>query len=245
MAELDLERPNTRCTLCGQRFAVAGGPLERGGQRVCGVCARASDPDVDLRACAESFLAFCAAFNIHLYDWQREAFGGALAREGGRFVHPLAGISVPRGNGKSYGAAVGGLWRLVCGPPPQLILGEALDFEGARVMLNHGKTAARSHPDLEACLEFRADAILVPSTGSRWLIRSREHTASRGLHPDVVLYDEAGYGTDALFTSLLAGQASAPDPLFLIVSTVGRRQSGPLWRVKEMAEAEARAQADT
>jgi phage terminase large subunit-like protein len=191
---------------------------------------------------AEDFPAFCATFGIDLYDWQREAFGEAVRREGGRFVHPLAGISAPRGNGKSYATGSVGMWRLMCGPPPQLLLSTALDFEGARVVPDHAKQIARRHPDLDAALEFKADSIVVPSTGSRWLIRSREHTASRGLHPNVVLYDEVGWARDdELFTSLLAAQASVADPLMLVVSTVGRRKTGPLWTIKRLAEEEATA----
>jgi phage terminase large subunit-like protein len=191
----------------------------------------------NLAALAENFLAFCDWCGLALYGWQQEAFGGATRREAGRFVHPLGGISAPRGNGKSLGQAAVGTWRLVCGPPPQLVLSCALDFEGARVMLEHAKTIARRHPALEAALEMRADSILVPSTGSRWLVRSREHTASRGLHPDVVLYDEVGWvRDDELFSSLLAGQASVSDPLMLVVSTVGRRKTGPLWTIKQLAE---------
>src|SRR5262249_49016035 len=64
--------------------------------------------------------------------------------------------------------------------------------------------------------------------------------ASRGRHPDLVLYDEAGWSRDdELFSSLLAGQASVNDPLMLVTSTVGRRQSGPLWRIKELSESGA------
>jgi hypothetical protein len=55
-----------------------------------------------------------------------------------------------------------------------------------------------------------------------------------------VLYDEAGWARDdELFASLLAAQASVADPLFLVTSTVGRRQAGPLWTIKELAESRA------
>ena len=196
--------------------------------------------DADLLARAESFLLWADFYSIPLYRWQREAFGQATERLDGRFTHRVAGISVPRGNGKSYGAAAVASWRLQHGPQPQLILSAALDFEGARVVLDHGKHLLASHPDLAMGVELRAEEILIPSTGSRWIVRSREHTASRGLHPDVVIYDEVGWARDdELFASLLAAQAGTKhdDPLALIVSTVGRRRSGPLWNVKALAEA--------
>jgi hypothetical protein len=95
----------------------------------------------------------------------------------------------------------------------------------------------RQHQALTAAIEVRANGLYLPGTGSRWTITSRDHTASRGRHPDLVLYDEAGWvRDDELFASLLAGQASVSDPLMLVTSTVGRLKSGPLWRIKELAE---------
>jgi len=95
----------------------------------------------------------------------------------------------------------------------------------------------RGSKALARAVEIQAGGLVVPSTGSRWSITSREHTASRGRHPTLVLFDEAGWSRDdELFGSLLAGQASVEDPLCLVISTVGRRQSGPLWTVKALAD---------
>ena len=52
-----------------------------------------------------------------------------------------------------------------------------------------------------------------------------------------MIYDEVGWAKDdELFASLLAGQASVADPLMLVISTVGRRQAGPLWTIKQLAD---------
>jgi hypothetical protein len=183
------------------------------------------------------FHEFCQRFGIPLFDWQREAFGAAGARQDERFVHRLGGISAPRGDGKSHGSAAFGLWRLVAGPPRCDIISTALDLDGARVMLEHATAMVRAHQALAEAIEVRANGLHLTSAGSRWTITSREHTASRGRHPDLVLYDEAGWvRDDELFASLLAGQASVEDPLMLVTSTVGRLRSGPLWRIKEFAE---------
>jgi hypothetical protein len=190
-----------------------------------------------MRALVDSFVAFCDVFRIRLFDWQLEAFGAATRRQDGRFVHRLAGVSVPRGDGKSYGAAAVGVWRLVTAPPPQEILSTALDRDGARVVIRHARSMVRSHPELAAAIDMLANGFYVPATGSVWTIASREHTASRGRHPDLILYDESGWAQDdELFSSLLAGQASVLDPLMLLTSTVGRRQAGPLWVTKLLAE---------
>jgi hypothetical protein len=98
-------------------------------------------------------------------------------------------------------------------------------------------TYARTRPALEEAIDIRANELILKATGSRWTITSREHTKSRGQHPDLILYDESGWARDdELFASLLAGQSSVSDPLTLLTSTVGPRQSGPLWRVKALAE---------
>jgi Terminase large subunit, ATPase domain len=187
---------------------------------------------------AEDFTAFCDAFRIPLFDWQRQDFGRALQREHGRFVYRIAGISVPRGDGKSYATAASGLWRMVCGKAAHHISTSALDREGAKVMLGHARKIIRDHPDLSNAIKVMSDGFVVPSTGSRWTITTREHESSRGEHPDLILYDEVGWAKDdELFASLLASQASVTDPLALVVSTVGRRKTGPLWTIKQLAEA--------
>jgi phage terminase large subunit-like protein len=195
-------------------------------------------------AILDNLLAFAAAFAIQLYPWQVEAFGEACRREGGRFVHRLAGISVPRGNGKSYAGAVVGLWRLLCGLPVQDIISAALDFDGAKVVLDHARAIVRGHAALADAIEVQANGLVVPATGSRWTVTSRDHTASRGRHATVVIYDEVGWAKDdELFSSLLAGQASVDDPLCLVISTVGRRKTGPLWAVKTLGEGGAEVSA--
>ena len=189
-----------------------------------------TEPMTPQRALAitESFPAFCDAFGLQPYPWQREAFFAACRRDHGRFVARLAGVSVPRGNGKSWGAAAIGAWRFRFGPPPQTILSVGLLVEGARIITAYRSRILRGHPMLWSGVKDVGDGFTIPATGSRWIIRSREHTSSRGEHPDLTLYDEIGWAADdELFSSLLAAQASVPDPLMLVASTVGRRKSGP------------------
>jgi hypothetical protein len=189
-------------------------------------------------AVLDDLLAFARVAGVELYAWQGEAFREACTRTARRrFRYRLAGISVPRGNGKSFGSALVGLWRLLCGPPPQDIISAALDYDGAKVVLEIARQIVRGQAALAEVIELQAGALLVPATGSRWTITSRERTASRGRHPTVILYDEVGWARDdELFSSLLAGQASVEDAFCLVTSTVGRRQGGPLWTVKQLAE---------
>src|SRR5262245_18266780 len=162
-------------------------------------------------AAFDSLLVFADRLGLELFPWQKDAFGAACAREGGHFKYRLAGISVARGQGKSFAASLVGLWRLLCGEPPQDVISGALDYDGARVVLDHAKRSVRGHPALGRTVEVRADGLAVPSTGSRWTITSREHLSSRGRHATVLLLDEQGWARDSeQFASLLAGQASVP-----------------------------------
>ena len=95
------------------------------------------------RAVLSSFTAFCDSFRIDLYPWQAEAFCQATERSKGRFRRRVSGISVPRGNGKSYGGAAVGVWRLLTGDQPQDIISAALDTDGARVVMDHATTIIR------------------------------------------------------------------------------------------------------
>lgn len=188
------------------------------------------------RAVLDDVTAFADAFGLTVCDWQAEAFGLACARDHGRFRHRLAGISVPSGNGTRYAAAVVGVWRLLCGTDAD-ILSAALDYDGAKVLLDHARRIVRGHRGLALAIEIGATGLTVRARGARWSITSREHTASRGRHPSLILYDEIGWTRDdELFSSLLAGQASVDDPLMLVVSTVGRRKTRPLWTVKQLAD---------
>ena len=180
----------------------------------------------------EDFLTFCDGLGVELYPWQRQAFGEATRRENGRFRYRIAGISVPRGNGKSRGGSLVGEWGLIRTPGAH-VLSAALGLDGAQVVLDYARADFRDRQGIEV----KVNSITVPSTDSRWTITSREHTSARGLHPDLIIYDEVGWARDDdLFASLLAAQASVDDPLMLVISTIGRRRTSPLLTVKKLAE---------
>ena len=179
----------------------------------------------------EDFLLWCDHLGIALFDWQRQAFGEALRREGGKFRYRIAAISVPRGNGKSKGGAICGAYVMTTRRKPH-VLSSALGIESAGVTMQYARDLFKTRRGARVL----TNEIRVASNDARWTITSREHTSSRGLHPDLILYDEIGWAADdELFASLLAGQASVDDPLMLVISTVGKRRSGPLWQVKELA----------
>jgi len=187
------------------------------------------------RDALESPVAFADAVHVRLYGWQADVLARGFRREQGRFGRPIVGVSLPRGDGKTWLASYSGSWRFVCGRAPQHILSAALDYEGARLTVRYARGFLSELVERGEVVE-RANGFVIPTTGSVWQITSREHTASRGRRPDVVLYDELGWAADEdLFESLLSAQASVIDPLFVVTSTVGPRQAGPLWDLAQRA----------
>ena len=55
-----------------------------------------------IEAVREDLILFCRTFDVPLFDWQREAIRNVLMRSRGRWVNPIVGISVPRGDGKTH-----------------------------------------------------------------------------------------------------------------------------------------------
>ncbi len=189
---------------------------------------------------SESFISFCDAFHISLYQWNRDVGAEAFARIDGHFRYSIAVASLPRGNGKSRFAGTCALWMHVTGPSDQTLSVSALNREGTAHILTHIKKILRDCPDLAKIVKVHVDEIRLPGKHSKIVVTSREHTSGfvRGPHSRLIIYDEAGH-TDSLelFAALLSGQASVPDPLALVVSTVGYKKAGPLWMLKERADA--------
>jgi hypothetical protein len=111
-------------------------------------------------------------------------------------VHRVAGVSLPRGNGKSYAGAAVDVWRLLCGKPPPDIISAALDFEGAKVVLEHAPSIVCGHVALSEAIEVRADGLYVPPTGSRWTVTSaRSHRVARPARDTRSTTRSAGHAT--------------------------------------------------
>lgn len=64
----------------------------------------------------------------------------------------VVGISAPRGDGKSLGAALVGLWPLLAGPPGQDILSAARQRMMSAYNQKHGPDQVRLATDLETYL---------------------------------------------------------------------------------------------
>lgn len=190
---------------------------------------------------AKDPVEFVRAFDREPWPYQAKIMREVTERDrNGRFTKRIAIVSTPRQNGKSTLSAWLALWRFFTDPLSPEIISVALDRESAGIILGDARRIISKSRVLYDQLDRWG---LTKSTirlkdGREWKIRSSDAVASRGLRPSTVCYDELGWSSDEgdLFQTLLAGQAAQVNPLFVITSTVGPIQAGPLWELFQKAE---------
>jgi phage terminase large subunit-like protein len=175
------------------------------------------------------------------WQYQEDYLRTALERKpDGKFKNRIVVISLPRQNSKTTISAWIALWRLYCGEGQQQIVSVANDTEQAEILLGDAHRIISASDTLYSLLDQyglnRAEIRL--ANGNRWIIKSSESIASRGLRPSLVCYDELGWASDrSLFDVLSSGQAAQPNPLTVVTSTVGPVKDGILWELFELARA--------
>ena len=158
----------------------------------------------------------------------------------GKYRYRRVIISLPRQNAKSTLSAWIALHRLFCGDGKQEIVSVANDTAQAGIILGDARRIISSSDVLYGQLDdyglTRGEIRL--TNGNRWLIKSSESVASRGLRPSLILYDELGWASDRmLYDTLSSGQAAQKDPQIVVTSTVGPLKDGVLWELFELARA--------
>lgn len=175
------------------------------------------------------------------WGYQVDSLRRALSvKPDGKFTYRRVIISLPRQNAKSTMSAWIALHRLYCGKGHQEIVSVANDTAQASIILNDARRVISGSDVLYSQLDdyglTRGEIRLVNS--SRWMIKSSESVASRGLRPSLILYDELGWASDReLYDTLSAGQAAQANPQIIVTSTVGPIKDGILWELFELAKA--------
>lgn len=184
---------------------------------------------------------FIEAFEtLKPWVYQQEMVRDALEhKHGGHYKYRRVIISLPRQNAKSTMSAWIALHRLYTGDH-QEIVSVANDYQQAGIILGDARRIISGSDVLYSQLDdyglTRGEIRL--TNGNRWLIKSSESVASRGLRPSLILYDELGWVSDRmLYDTLSAGQAAQPDPQIIVTSTVGPVKDGILWELFELARA--------
>lgn len=189
-------------------------------------------------------VAFVEAFDDGRkpFPHQAEAMRKVIERKpDGKFEKRIQVISWPRQNGKSQTSAWLGCHQLFTSPDAKLLVSVALDRESARIIFDEAKRLIEGNEILRGLTDpnwgvTRSEVRL--KDGRRWIIRSADGRLSRGLSPDVILEDEAGWTKDEgdLHRTLSAGQAARPNPLTIVTSTVSPIKDGVLWELFQAAE---------
>ena len=184
---------------------------------------------------------FAAKFDKAPWDYQASDLRKIVARgPGGKFKKRVAVVSMPRQNGKTSEAGWLSLTLALCDPEVSTIVCVALDRDSARILIEDIKRIIQSNEELLNLVD-RVWALTKNSIkfkdGTSIFIKSSDGKMSRGLRPSVVVYDELAWTSDAgeLFQVLSSAQAAQPNPLMIVVSTVGPVQAGPLWALFEAA----------
>ena len=176
------------------------------------------------------------------FEHQAEAMRTVVERKPDeKFAKRVQLISWPRQNGKSQTSAWLGCHQLFTASDANLLVSVALDRESARIIFDEAKRLIEGNQILRSLVDpdwgiTRSEVRL--RDGRRWIIRSADGRLSRGLSPDIVLFDELGWSQDDgnLYQVLQAGQAARPNPLTIITSTVSPVKDGPLWDLFESAK---------
>lgn len=185
---------------------------------------------------------FIKAFEtLQPWNYQMDILRQALLRKlDGKFTYRRVIISYPRQNAKTTISAWIALHRFYCGEGRQEIVSVANDTAQAGIILGDARRVISGSDVLYSQLDdyglTRGEIRL--TNGNRWIIKSSESVASRGLRPSLILYDELGWSVDRqLFDVLSAGQAAQANPQIIVTSTVGPIKDGILWELFELAKA--------
>lgn len=170
-------------------------------------------------------IAGAAGQPIELRGWQRQIFGGILARRpDGPYRHRTALVGVARKNGKSALGAGLGLYGLVCGPDGSEVYSCAGDRDQARIVFGTAKRMIELEPELsEICKPYR-DVIEIPSTGSIYKVLSAEAYTKEGLNPTLVIFDEVHVQPNRELWDVMAlAMGARREPLLVGITTAGAR----------------------
>jgi phage terminase large subunit-like protein len=174
---------------------------------------------------------FAAAFGYPLMQHQAEAAKLIMQIDAaGLYRYREALWTMPRQNGKNFGAMWLILHRLLMHSTPQTVLGTAQTLAMGKELLEQTYRTMKSHPWLAAQIaDFRrqnGQECLFLVNGSRYLIRAANADAGRGLSADLVVFDEIRSQENFEAVDALAPTTMArPDAQLLALSNSGNPRS--------------------
>ncbi|MGD9621248.1 MAG: terminase [Mycolicibacterium sp.] len=191
---------------------------------------------------AERFAAFCEQYLIvpkgngvgepmRLRGWQVEMLRRILDPD----PRPaIAGMMLPRGNGKTAVMAALGLYELFTGPEGNEIPIVALDERQAGLTLRPAARMVELHPELSARAQVYRDHIRIPSTGSTLTALPAEARRLEGLGTwSIALSDEIGVISPETWQTLLLGLGKLPGAVAIGIGTPSNQSTSVLAELRQ------------
>jgi phage terminase large subunit-like protein len=219
---------------------IAGNWIRLAAKRHLDDLAKSEDPDYPYRFSAKKAQKICAFASliphvkgsfarrrerIKLENWQRFCLGnifGWLRKSDGLRRFRTAMLYVPRKNGKSLLASVIGLYMLAMdGEAGAEVLCGATSLDQANFVFRPAQQIVEKTVGLRQLgIQVLANALVVPSTGSRML--SIIGQPPDGSNPSCGIVDEVHeHVNDLLIITLVTGMGSRDAPLLLALTTAG------------------------
>lgn len=161
---------------------------------------------------------------LRLAPWQRKEIIQPIfntLRPDGLRQYRTAFVTMPRRNGKSSLAAGVALYLLVAdGEPGAYVVSAAANREQARVVFDQAARMVEASPALSAMAQVYRGEIVIPSTGSRYKVLSRDSKVQHGMNLSGVVIDELHAHRDAeLYRVLTSSTGSRRQPLTFVITT--------------------------
>lgn len=176
-----------------------------------------------------------------LAPWQRAEIIAPLfgtIRKDGTRQYRTAYVTMPRRNGKSVLAAGVALYLLFADQEPgAYVVSAAANREQARVVFDQAAKMVEASPALSAMAQVYRSEIVIPSTGSRFKVLSRDSKVQHGMDLHGVVIDELHAHRDPeLYRVLTTSTGSRRQPVTFVITTASSDEHSIAMEVHRYAE---------
>jgi phage terminase large subunit-like protein len=178
---------------------------------------------------------------LRLAPWQRQEIIAPLfgtIRKDGLRQYRTCFVTMPRRNGKSVLAAGVALYMLVADEEPgAYVVSAAANREQARVVFDQAAKMVEASPALSALAQVYRGEIVIPATGSRYKVLSRDSKVQHGMDLHGAVIDELHAHRDAdLYRVLTSSTGSRRQPLTFVITTASSDEHSIATEVYRYAE---------
>lgn len=178
---------------------------------------------------------------LRLAPWQRQEIITPLfgtIRPDGRRRYRSCFVTMPRRNGKSVLAAGVALYLLCADDEPgSYVVSAAANREQARVVFDQAAKMVEASPELSAMAQVYRSEIVIPGTGSRYKVLSRDSKVQHGMDLHGAVIDELHAHRDPdLYRVLTSSTGSRRQPLIFTITTASSNEHSVATEVYRYAQ---------